>query len=400
VPIHTETSLFLDVFPGVVLAITGSKGKSSTSYFLHHLLGGEDNDVRLVGNMGGPSLDALAGATERTVAVLELSSFQIETIGERGLSTSVACLTNLQDDHLDRYRVRERYWWAKQPLFGNQSPSQWRVHPNEGVPDWFLARTRSRWCCVGADEPGAEAAVWLDDGSIWCRVEGRTEEVVSRGDVPVNEAHRLENVLVAIAAARLHGRSLDDLSAGCRDLPIVPNRMEQIPVPSSARVWINDTAASTPTAAAAGLRSRADAGSVTLICGGSSKDLDMSILEDTIVETAAEVVLLPGEVSHALRERLFDRGRSCAPPSASMVEAVGRAAATFTDIVLLSPGTASFARNGHPGFLDEFDRGGQFVAAVLEHHGVAVGEGLRAEFGSPRRRSVADALVWLTDSAT
>lgn len=122
VPIHTEASLFVEDFPGTVIGITGTKGKTSTAFYLHHLLGGHDHqaDVCLAGNMGGSALELVAGAAAESVAVVELSSFQTETIAERQLSVPVACLTNLQEDHLDRYGTKDRYWQAKAGLFTSQ----------------------------------------------------------------------------------------------------------------------------------------------------------------------------------------------------------------------------------------------------------------------------------------
>lgn len=414
IPVHTEASLFVAAFPGTVLGVTGSKGKTSTCVFLHHLLGGDAAGVRLAGNLGGSALDALAGATEATRCVFEFSSFQTETLGERGIAVPIACLTSLHPDHQDRYAGEAAYYAAKAPLFTLQDSDAWRVHHADGVPAGFFAAAPARWCCVGRDHPDADAAVWVEAGAMLRRTPfqatgaqprpagvgrrvtgagaGAVEEVCPTAAIPVDAPHRFDNVLVAVGAASVAGVDLDALRARLATLPDVPHRMEPVPVPGPRR-WINDTAATNPTAAAASIRALAAQGPLIVICGGARKGLSLEPLLAALVETRPAVVLLPGAESEVLAAGLAAAGLAAAGAAVSMPEAVRRAAATGDASVLLAPGCSSFAQPPHPGFADEFDRGGQFVATVLRLHGVPVSQDQEAALKAPRRPAIAEILA-------
>lgn len=390
IPIETETSLFLARFPGSVVSITGSKGKTSTAYYLAHLLGmAEGCDVRLVGNLGGPSLDSLRGATANSTAVIELSSFQIETVSESSISTGISCLTNLQGDHQDRYPTYEAYWNAKRGLFANQRPSEWRVHATVLEPSGYFDGLQSSWFSVLADAPGAAAAIWLNRGVVVLRTDGVVAQVVDRTSVPVVDEHRFENALIAMAAASLSGITIDEISRRALSLPEVPHRMETV-LESSGRLWLNDTAASTPTAAACGLRSRGKTDQVCVILGGSSKGLTLEPLIRAVEDVQPTVILLPGEESLRIRQAMSALSVDAPISAASMDEAVDLAFRRSERCVLLSPGCASFAKDGFPGFADEFERGGLFAAEVLRLHGLEVDDDLRAVLCSPRRAAICD----------
>jgi len=401
IPIVTEATIFLDAFPGRTIGVTGSKGKTSTCYFLTHLLGGRPDgepvpgnpDVRMVGNMGGSALEALEGATESTTAVYELSSFQTESLDEHGITTEVACLTSLHPDHLTAYDDEvDRYYDAKAPLFTLQGEDDWRIHvPVEELPRPIVAGSPARWVAIGRDHPDAEVAVWLDQGAVHLRRDGRSVALIAADAIPVEGEHRMENVLVAVAGAAVLGTADADLVSRLPDLPPVPHRMEPIPVSSSVR-WINDTAATNPTAAKACLDSLSSpAGERTLIaiCGGESKHIGFQDFVDAVVDHRVVPVLLPGNESALLRDLLEARGAVVHGPTASMVDAV-KVAAGLADaagpgerIVTLTPGWSSV---GH--FVDEFDRGGQFIAAVLLLHGVAVDEEQVQILARSRRRPI------------
>ena len=388
VPIHTEASVFVQDWPGRIVGITGSKGKTSTAFFAFHLLGGEAAGAVLAGNMGGSSLDDIGLAGADTVAVFEFSSFQTETLGERGLSIDVACLTTLHPDHQDRYATPHDYYAAKAPLFRLLADDAWRVHePPDRLPAGFMAGAGGRWFCIGAHEPSADAAIWEEEGDIVVRIEGWETTLVARADVPVEGDHRLQNALVAAAAALVCGVDPATVRARLGNLPVVPHRMEPIPVPGRRR-WINDTAATNPTAAAGSLRSAAAEGTVTILCGGAPKGLDPAPLVDALVELRPAIVLLPGRESALIATHLDAAGIAYDGPVGSMPEAVAVAAAQATDIVLLAPGASSF-----DGFVDEFDRGGQFIAEVLALHGVAITDDLGARLRQSRRGPIADLLA-------
>src|SRR5262249_36785086 len=109
IPIEMEMTLFFAACPAPVIGVTGTKGKTTTARWIGHMLRQWKPETVVAGNMGVSALDALPGITRQTPVVLELSSFQLEWMGERGISPHVAVITNLSTDHLDRYPSLEAY---------------------------------------------------------------------------------------------------------------------------------------------------------------------------------------------------------------------------------------------------------------------------------------------------
>jgi UDP-N-acetylmuramoylalanine--D-glutamate ligase len=396
IPVVSEAALFLAEFPGVVVGVTGSKGKTSTCYFLTHLLGGRpdgvpletDQDIRMVGNMGGSALASVANANKDSIAVYELSSFQTETLGELGLTTSIACLTSLHPDHLDSYAGDvDAYYEAKAPLFRLQASDAWRIH----VP---IVEGLGRWCAVGVDAPSAGAAVWVEDGLIMVRREGQLHIVSPAVAMPVEGCHRRENALIAVAAAMLVGVPPAVIGHRLATLPVVPNRMEPLPLLGLA-LWINDSAATNPTATVECLRSLAvdrPGAAITLICGGEDKGIDETTLIEAIAHHRPRVVLLPGSRSPALANALGGRGLEVEGPCLSMADAVRRAAPSASEdqggerpVIILSPGFSSVGT-----FVDEFDRAAQFIEAALHLQGLTLTDDQRRLLAGPRRPPVSD----------
>lgn len=390
IPIHTEATIFVADHGGPIFGITGTKGKTSAAFWLHHLLDKAGRAPIVAGNMGGSALDALRDAPPDAPAVFEFSSFQIETMGERGYTVDIACLTNLLKDHLNVYGTLERYHAAKAPLFHLQPETGWRVHPAIGLPDGYMDGVASQWFAIGSGAPhatGAEGAAWIDDDQVWLRWDGSHTHVISCDEIPVHDAFRLDSALCAVAAATIAGIDLESLRAGLATLPQIPHRMEPIAIVDERTTWVNDTAATNPEAAKAAIESRSKDGNLTILCGGANKRLDLDPLVAALLAHRPHVVLLPGADSHALAARLADR-LPFFGPTATMAEAVELAAQTDATTVLLSPGCASFARGGHPGFDDEFDRGRRFIAAVYATFGLPVAREHFEQWAKPRRAPV------------
>lgn len=389
IEIHSEATLLVRDFPGTVVAVTGSKGKTSTCYFLAHLLGGVAAGVHLIGNMGGSALEAITHSDTRSVAVWEASSFQIETLLEAGLSVPVSVLTGLHPDHLDRYGDAASYYASKEPLFTLQASDDVRVMPPaEDLPPGFAARARARWVCVGRDDPSAEISVWREGVDVVARgPRGGPSDLVAVAALGIDADHRIGNAVTAVGAALALGRGSGEVAAALRDLPSVPHRMEVVPS-ADGRRWINDTAATNPTAAGAGVRAVAGGGDTVVICGGASKGLDPAPLVDALVATRPRIVLLEGAETDRIAAELAAASVEVVATASSMDEAVELAGGTNAGTVLLSPGCSSFGM-----FTDEFDRGSRFIAAVVRRGGRTVDAELLARFADPRHPPLEELLA-------
>ncbi|HEY1011906.1 MAG TPA: UDP-N-acetylmuramoyl-L-alanine--D-glutamate ligase [Herpetosiphonaceae bacterium] len=336
--IEMEMSLFFRACPAPIIAITGTKGKTTTTTLAGAMLRQQWPDTVVAGNLRVSALEQLDRITPATPVVLELSSWQLEGLGEAGLSPQFACVTNLSPDHLDRYGTMEEYGRAKQHIFLHQRPED-IVVLNEDDPivsSWAaLAPGRVAWF-------GAEQAAEWPTGPL-------------RGD------HNRLNIAAAATLARSYGASDEAIVAAIESFGGVEHRMEPVRELGGAR-YLNDTAATTPTAAAASLR--AIEGPVLLIAGGANKNLSWAPLVEAVAAHPQRLalLLLAGTATADLAQALAEAGVGAPVAVYETFEAAILAArdqARPGDTVLLSPGAASFGM-----FRNEFHRGEEFRRIV------------------------------------
>ena len=337
--IQMELTLFLRWCVATeVVAVTGTRGKSTTAAALDAMLRADHRRSWLAGNMGVSALEQLDQIRRDDVVVLEMSSWQTEGLAETGIRTAGAVVTNLLPDHLNRYASMEDYAAAKAVLLEAQRPGDWAVlwaDPNWG--DWFAARAHGRVVRVPehATAPGWKAA----------RIRGE---------------HNRRNLAAAWLAARQLGVTEDACRRAVASFNGVPSRQELIGTIGDVRVF-NDTTATIPEATLAALD--AIPGPWVLIAGGSDKRLGFGRLAERLERDPdiRGVVLLPGDGTTRLRAELT----TLEPVLVDDMPAAVQAALEFTqprDALLLSPACASFGLFDH-----EFDRGAQFVAAAKAH---------------------------------
>jgi UDP-N-acetylmuramoylalanine--D-glutamate ligase len=347
----SEVELFLRLSPARVLAITGTKGKTTTTALIGAILEAGEVSHAVGGNIGTPLIEQVATLTGDDWAVLELSELQLPTIG-RG--AEIAVYTNIGADHLDRHDSVEAYRAVKARLAELSVPTG-RVVLNADDPGCRELGSRlpaAALAWYGAEDAGRGLAARVEDG--WLVV--RSERVLPVGDVPLRGRHLLSDALAAALAGTLAGVPPRAVARGIRGFPGVPHRMEAIGQTAGVR-FVNDSQATIPVAALAALAAFDDDGLV-LIAGGKDKGLDYAELAEAIAARCRAVVLM-GETADEL-ERLV-AGRVPVHRSVSMEEAVRAAAAAAQtgDVVLLSPAAASFDM-----FVDYAARGDAFRAAV------------------------------------
>jgi UDP-N-acetylmuramoylalanine--D-glutamate ligase len=375
VPVEMEMTLFFAACPAPVIGVTGTKGKTTTARWIGHMLRQWQPETVIAGNMGISALDALPTITPQTPVVLELSSFQLEWTGARGMSPHVAVVTNLSTDHLDRYPSLEAYGEAKWAIAAHQTARDTLI-----LPDWQYADTghdpglrflmehaqtaQARIMPFGVLPPVPgypRGSWWIEDADtlLWSDGESNVYPLGRGSDLPLPGAHNRINGCAAAAAALAYGAPVDAVRAGLQTFSGTAHRYEDLGTIAGVR-YINDTAATAPAAAVAALETTP--GPVVLLAGGSDKGLDFTVLADAMLKAKA-IVLFDGRVPTPLAAMLAARGYAgpVVGPVRSMAEAVREAVALAApgDTVLLSPGAASFGV-----FDNEFDRGDQFRAAV------------------------------------
>jgi UDP-N-acetylmuramoylalanine--D-glutamate ligase len=349
VPVIAEVELawrYLEGSDARVVGITGSNGKSTTTAMTGRMVGESGAAVEVCGNIGKPLAAVVDGAPGRTF-VVELSSFQLETIDR--FRPDAAALLNISPDHLDRHGDLAGYLEAKRRIFRNQSAGDVAVL-NADEPDvvatdvasrrWlFSSRAENRDLCrLAPDEVDA-----LSAGLAAARLPG---------------PHNLENAMAAALLALAVGVPVATSAAALASFRGLPHRVEHVAEIGGVD-WYDDSKGTNVAATARSLEGFAD-GSVHLILGGRNKGADFGYLADAVARKAKRIYLI-GESATAIERSLgarvpFER-------SETLAAAVAGAAALASpgEVVLLSPACASFDQ-----FRDYNDRGEQFARRVRE----------------------------------
>ena len=366
-PIETDISLFRRLHPAApLLAVTGSKGKSTTAAALHHGLQHWHPDARLGGNITTSPLAFAAAVTAHTPVVLELSSWQLGDLPDAALlRPRVAVLTNILPDHQDRYPSLRAYARDKLRLFAGQSAAdyailgadtaRWLEQPPAARQWHVAARTLPRGAC-GAVLAGERAWLQLDAP--------HRQPLVTARQLPGR--HNLLNLAAAalgVTAFVGQGQAAR-IAAALAGFTGLEHRLETVARWRGVH-FVNDSAATMPHATAAALE--AIPRPVTLIAGGNDKQLDFSVLAAALAPVTA-VVLLAGTATAKLAAAVAAGGVTTHGPF-SRLEAAVRAAVTATPAggtVLFSPAATSFGMFAH-----EFERGRAFKRVVAELTGGA-----------------------------
>ena len=378
--IETDISLFLAASPARLTAVTGSKGKSSTASAFHWVLnrarlqGLLPGSAFLGGNIAVSPLSFLDGLGPEDDVTLELSSWQLGDLGggtgAGGAATRsfllkprVAVITAIMPDHLDRYGTMDAYVADKRIIYRGQDRGDLTVVADDSWGRSFLAETPGRGM-VYADTPlpGGAAGGWVSGrgGPGLARLaSGEIAELVP-AQVPVPGYHQKKNLLAAALSLLDLGLPPEFIRESLGSFPGIEHRLEFFHEWRGIRFY-NDSAATIPEAAAAALE--AFDRPVTLVTGGTDKDLDFGCLA-AAAPRAKAIVLLAGTGSDKLRVLLDKAGVPYLGPWDSVEGALRSALSTVSagDAVVLSPGCASFGM-----FLNEFDRGRKWKEAALRH---------------------------------
>ncbi len=352
--IEMEIALFFLACPGRIIGITGTRGKTTTTTLLHEILSKSGIPTVLGGNVAGvETLSLLPHIDSKTHVVLELSSWQLEGLAPHRISPSVSVMTNVYPDHLNTYNGMEDYAEAKANIFRHQASTDLAVF-NYDNP-W----TRR----FGEESPSTTWFTSIERGGSFARGSDRVEPFVFT-ETPLVGKHNLENILLATTTARLLGVSDDVIHETVRTFKSVSHRLDEVRVLHGVR-YINDSTSTTPVAGRVGLE--AFDAPIVLVAGGNTKHLPLEQWPTTIVQRCRDVVLLPGtgtdELLPAISDEAHKQGK--ATPVRGIFDTFKVAmdaaiALTRTgDVLLFSPGFTSFGM-----FLNEFDRGDQFVSYV------------------------------------
>ena len=333
IQVSSEVDLFFRLCPAPIVGITGTNGKTTTTALTGAVLRQGDRPVMVGGNIGDTVLDRLAEVTPRHWVVLELSSFQLESIAEPRVH--IGAVLNVTPDHLDRHHTMEQYAAAKARIVEAMEPG-----------DFAVLNGRDRWCREMAERTRGRV-VWFDE---------------HRPDppMPVPGEHNLMNARAAAAIGRAAGLSDEQVARAVAGFEGVEHRLELVGEWGGVR-WFNDSKATNPDAGQVAVNSFPGV-PLVLIAGGYGSGFGLGPWAEDVRRRTAAVVLM-GRSAPELAEVLAGHRVLRA---GSLEEAVDLAAgeARSGGVVLLSPAYKSFDM-----FESYEDRGRQFKAAVRRRHG-------------------------------
>jgi len=376
--LETDISVFLRLSKAPVIAVTGSKGKSTVSSALYHGFIASGRKAFLGGNITVSPLSFIAETTAETPVVLELSSWQLADLKGLGvLKPRVAVLTSMMPDHMNRYSSMEEYMADKRLIYADQDASCYLVANRDD--EWnrsFAAEAKATTAWYGDKAPAAAApahaavapsgsaapaaggpVAWLEAGTgrglFSATGEAARAEEILPAELLVPGSHNRKNLLGAALALRLSGLAASEVSKAMASFGGVEHRLERFATKDGV-AWFNDSAATIPQAVAAALGSFE--GPVVLITGGTDKNLDFEPARSAYRKPKA-VILLAGSGTEKLRALLDADSVPYEGPFTELDPAIRAAMAVAKpgDTVLLSPGCTSFGM-----FLHEFDRGNKF----------------------------------------
>lgn len=363
--IESDVSLFFRYFQYPIMAVTGTRGKTTTTLLVADMLKTMDDEAFAAGNIRVSPLeylDDLLTTDNPTPVVLELSSWLLDSLPaalrDLGRGPEISVVTNVYPDHLNRYASFADYQKSKEIIFAYQSKEQHTILNYEhDIVHAMQPRVRGQlwWFSKGEIEGNG---CGVEDGNLIFQQDGQKTLVVPLEEIALKGEHNLENIASATCAALVRGVPLAGVQRVLRHFKGVPDRQELIREVNEI-AYINDTAATSPDAVVAAIKHFGDKEHLILICGGVDKKLVFDDLAAIIPDKVKTVILFPGSASEILQQKLA--GKVAIQVAISMKEAVQKATALATtgDVVLLSPGAASFNM-----FKNEFDRGEQFREEV------------------------------------
>ncbi len=366
IPLSNDTQVFMEAVPCKTVGITGSAGKTTTTALLGKMaefsMENKTGRAYTGGNIGDPLINYVDEMRPQDIAILEISSFQLD---QMSISTNVAAVLNITPNHLDRHGTMEAYTAAKARLLDFQNESDIAVLGRDDPGAWNLReRVKGRLLSFGLSNlPADQSGTYVSDELYHLRDGNAYMLLPIQNAIHLRGEHNRQNVLAAITCGHAAGLSLDAILDAIDTFHGVPHRLELVRELNGVN-WYNDSMATTPERAIAAIQSFDEP--IVLILGGRDKDLPWEDLSALAQKRARHIVVF-GEAADLILKSLervgSDQRRSAVYRCGGLQEAVQKAAevAEAGDIVLLSPGGTSFDE-----FIDFAERGERFRSWVQE----------------------------------
>jgi UDP-N-acetylmuramoylalanine--D-glutamate ligase len=343
IPVYSEIEVAYRVGRAPMVAITGTKGKTTTTALVGAMFRRAGKTTHVGGNIGNALINETVAAKPEDFVIAEVSSFQLESI--RSFKPKIASILNLSPDHLDRYHSMDEYGEAKFRIFANQSATDTFVGNLDDPIVGALAEgetskripSRARW--FGLTPRRMTSLYVRNDRITYAPPTGdpRPIEIMPVDEIPLLGRHNVSNVLAALSIALAADLDIDALRDAVRSFEALPHRLQRVAVHDGV-TYVDDSKSTNPGSVVAALHAFDEP--IVLIAGGKSKRTDFREMGE-VTRNRAKAVVLIGEAADEMSEAI---GAARIARAGSMEEAVAvaRGLARAGDVVLLSPGCASF----------------------------------------------------------
>ena len=370
IPVIGEVELAARYLKGKIVAITGSNGKTTTTALAGEIIAAGGRKALVGGNIGTPAISFVENSTDDSWVVLEISSFQLETI--ESFHPKIAVVLNVTPDHLDRHYTFENYAAAKARIFENQTADDFAVLNADNPPCVAMAaKAKAHVYWFSRLKQVERGACTSGERIFWC--DGTTErEIMPVSEISLKGSHNVENMLAGVCVGILAGIQPAQIRRAIGAFKAVEHRLEYVATVRGVEYY-NDSKATNVDATIKALESFT--GRIHLILGGKDKGSDYSLLNSLLKERVKRAYTIG-----AAAAKIESQVRGAEVVSVGTLEAAMKRAsesATPGDVVLLAPACASFDQ-----FVSYEHRGRAFKEQVRqlasrEHEREHVGSGTR-----------------------
>jgi UDP-N-acetylmuramoylalanine--D-glutamate ligase len=335
-PVIGEIELAAQFLAGPIAAITGANGKTTTTALAGEIIAAGKFSTLVGGNIGTPAISLVDQAGPATWTVLEVSSFQLETIAE--FRPRIAVILNITPDHLDRHKTFVNYVGAKARVFENQCADDFSIlNADEPTTAGLADRTRAQLFWFSRNKE-IEKGAFARGTHIYFRDGHGEREIMPLADVPLKGAHNLENVLAGVSIGMLVGCQPEQIREAVRNFKAVEHRLEFVAKVAGVDYY-NDSKATNVDATIKALESFP--ANILLILGGKDKGSDYTVLTDLLRQRVKRVYTI-GAAAAKIESQI--QGAAEVEHAETLENAVRRASESAVpgDVILLAPACASF----------------------------------------------------------
>jgi UDP-N-acetylmuramoylalanine--D-glutamate ligase len=339
-----ELELASRFLQGQIVAITGSNGKTTTTSLVGSIFAHAGMDTLVGGNIGTPVIELVPRSSAASWTVLEVSSFQLETVEH--FHPRIAVVLNITPDHLDRHHTFEAYSAAKARITERQEFGDFLVLNGEDAPTQMVAlkagarsETKPEIFWFSPRRPIKQGAFVHGESVLWQPKEGaKPEPIMPVGEIRLKGRHNVENVLAAVCCARLAGIPAETIRAAVASFKAVEHRLEYVATVRGVEFY-NDSKATNVDATKKALE--AFAGGVHLVLGGKDKDSDYEGMGPLIRERVKAVYTI-GSAAEKIERQLAGVVKMVRAGTLALAVEKAAQAAAKGEIVLLAPACSSF----------------------------------------------------------